>query len=233
MLNSSSISLSPASDHSLLLSFGNEISLENHQRVSALTRKLLASRSDFILNLHPAYCSVLISFDPLRVEFEEVESFIRAILARRDEAVAAARRIEIPVCYEGECSPDLQDVAAQNHLSREEAIEIHSTGVYCVCFIGFIPGFAYLGGLSPRLATPRLASPRTQVPAGSVAIGANQTGIYPLSTPGGWRLIGRTPLKLFSPEKEPFALLSLGDEVRFKRITLEEFEGLRYNKCQH
>ncbi|MGH7492904.1 MAG: 5-oxoprolinase subunit PxpB [bacterium] len=227
MIKSNSISLEPASDHSLLLSFGNGISLENHQRLSALTRDLLAARPDFILNLHPAYCSVLISFDAMRAGFEQVETFVRAILAKSVEALPIPRRVEIPVCYESEFAPDLQDVATRNRLSPEEVIEIHSTGAYYVCFIGFIPGFAYLGGMSLRLAAPRLASPRTQVPAGSLAIGGNQTAIYPLSTPGGWRLIGRTPLRLFSPEKEPFSFFSIGDEVRFKKISLAEFRNLR------
>ena len=227
MVKPNSISLEPASDHSLLLSFGNEISLENHQRIAALTRALLAARPDFILNLHPAYCSILISFDAMRVGFEQVENFIRALLAKSGEALPIPRRVEIPVCYESEFAPDLQEVAAQSRLSTAEVIEIHASGVYYVSFIGFMPGFAYLGGLSPRLATPRLASPRTQVPAGSLAIGGNQTAIYPLSTPGGWRLIGRTPLRLFSPENEPFCFFSIGDEVRFKKISLAEFRNLR------
>jgi inhibitor of KinA len=193
----------------------------------ALTQKLLASRPDFVLDFHPAYCSVLISFDSTRAGLEEVEAFIRGLLAQSSEAAVIRRQVEIPVCYESEFAPDLQDVAALNHLSPEEVIAIHSSGSYYVCFLGFMPGFAYLGGLSSRLATPRLSSPRTQVPAGSVAIGGNQTGIYPFNTPGGWRLIGRTPRKLFSPEKEPFSFFGLGDEVRFRIISREEFQNWR------
>src|SRR5262245_54197659 len=233
MMKSNLITLHPASDHSFLLSIGNEISRENHQVVYALTRNLLAARLNFITNLQPAYCSLLISFDPLRAGFAQAESILRRFLAKAiDEVLPTPRRIEIPVCYESEFAPDLQDVAVQNRLSREEAIEIHSTGAYYVCFIGFMPGFAYLGGMSPRLTTPRLSTPRTQVPAGSVAIGGNQTAIYPLNTPGGWRLIGRTPLTLFSPQNEPFSLFSMGDEVRFKRISREEFHNLEENNYQ-
>lgn len=230
---SDTFSLQPTSDHSLLISFGDDISRENHQRVSALTLKLLASRPDFILNLHPAYCSVLVSFDPRRVILEQIESFLRGMLSQiTTAALPTPRRVEIPVCYESEFAPDLDEVAVQNDISREEVIEIHSTGAYYLCFIGFIPGFAYLGGMSPRLATARLPSPRTQVPAGSVAIGGSQTGIYPCNTPGGWRLIGRTPLRLFFPEKEPFSLLSLGDEVRFKRISREAFQKLQQRSLE-
>lgn len=201
------------------------MSRELHQRVNALARNLLEHLPDFILNIHPAYGTILISFDPLRATFQQVEAFTRSRLDEsEDEILPAPRQVEIPVCYDEEFGPDLQDVAFQNKLSHEEVIDIHSTGKYYVCFIGFTPGFAYLGGMSSCLATPRLSSPRTNVPAGSVAIGGNQTAVYPLSTPGGWRLIGRTPIKLFSPEKAPFSLLALGDEVRFRKISREEFD---------
>jgi inhibitor of KinA len=172
----------------------------------------------------------LIAFDPLRATFQQVEAYIREALAASGKSVAPSpRRVEIPVCYDDEFAPDVNEVAEQNALSREEVVAIHVTGRYYVHFIGFTPGFAYLGGMSERLATPRLASPRTSVPAGSVGIGGKQTAIYPSSTPGGWRLIGRTPVKLFFPDQEPYSLLALGDEVRFKKISREEFERLQ--KC--
>ncbi|NUO80921.1 5-oxoprolinase subunit PxpB [candidate division KSB1 bacterium] len=219
--------LKPASDHSLLISFGNEISPAHHRQVYALTQRLLTHPASFICNLHPAYCSLLIAFDPLLSSLQEVEAYIRKVSDELAEAVLPApRRVEIPVCYEEEFGIDLQDVAAHHHLTREEVIRLHASGEYRVYFLGFTPGFAYLGGLSPRLYTPRLLAPRTQVPAGSVAIGGQQTGIYPMSTPGGWRIIGRTPLKLFASEKESPALLALGDEVRFAPISPREFEEL-------
>lgn len=221
---------SAASDHSLLISFGDEITLEHHRQVFALTQDLLSDSPDFMLDVHPAYNSLLVAFDPLRVTLRELESFIRSRLAQAGTCrLPEPREIEIPVCYDEEFAPDLQAVAQHSGLSREEVIAIHSAGKYHVYFIGFTPGFPYLGGLSPRLFTPRLSTPRTKVPAGSVAIGGSQTGIYPLSTPGGWRLIGRTPVKLFSPEKTPPSFLALGDEVRFKRISHEEFERLHQN----
>ncbi|SRR5579884_254183 len=215
----------PASDHSLLISFGNEISSESHRRVVQLSQQLLKHPSDFILNIQPAYSSILVAFDPLHISFEEVESSVRALLSEtRNDPIPMPNRIEIPVCYDPSFAPDLQDVATLNGLSKEEVIEIHLSGNYEVAFIGFTPGFPYLAGMSSRIATPRLPTPRTRVPAGSVAIGGGQTGLYPMSTPGGWRIIGRTPLTLFMPERNPPSLLTLGDEVRFRRISRLEFD---------
>jgi inhibitor of KinA len=216
------------SDHAFLISFGNDASFEMHQKVHALLNAVLHSTPDFITNIHPAYCSILFSFDPLQATFDEVEAYVQGVLkASSGHPTPSPRQIEIPVCYDDEFAPDLDAVASHNNLSREQVVDLHASGSYYACFIGFTPGFAYLGGMSPRLATPRLPSPRTRVPAGSVAIGGGQTAVYPISTPGGWRLIGRTPLKLFSPEKEPFSLLALGDRVRFRKITREEFGRLQ------
>jgi len=210
-----------------LISFGEEISLAYHRRVRDLTQRLLKQPPPFIINIHPAYSSVLIAFNPLRATFHEVESSIRELLnGETIDPIPPPRRIEIPVCYGETFGPDLHDVAAMNGLSSEEVIRIHAGGTYYVSFIGFTPGFGYLGGISSKIVVTRLPTPRTQVPAGSVAIGGNQTGIYPLATPGGWRIIGRTPLRLFAPEREAPSLLTLGDEVRFRRISREAFDRL-------
>ena len=217
-----------ASDHSLLISFGEEISEGYHPAVYRLTQRLLKRPPDFILNIQPAYRSVLIAFDPLRAAAQEVETAVRALLSETAaDPPSVPRRIEIPVCYDETFGPDLPEVAALNGLSRQQVIDIHSAGEYYVSFIGFTPGFPYLAGLSPRIGAPRRPTPRTRVPAGSVAIGGNQTGIYPISSPGGWRIIGRTPLALFVPESASPALLALGDEVRFKRISRGEFDRLQ------
>lgn len=218
----------PASDHTLLISFGNEISPENQRKVYRLAQHLLTGPPDFILNIQPAYASVLVSFDPLRVSFDEVESSLRAHLSEsRTDPPSPPRRIEIPVCYDERFGPDLPDVAALNRLSIEEVIETHAAGKYSVSFIGFTPGFPYLAGMSSRIAMPRLPTPRTRVPAGSVAIGGAQTGIYPMMTPGGWRIIGQTPVRLFLPERASPSLLAIGDEVRFRPISREEFNRLQ------
>ena len=209
-----------ASDRSLLVSFGEEISLETHRQVARLTRLLLGERG--ILNLHPAFCSVLIDFDPRLRTHDNVEALVRERLAAADDAEAARpRTIEIPVSYGGEAGPDLDDVARHCGLSSRRAVELFSAAEYEVYFVGFSTCFPYLGGLPPELATPRLASPRRHVPEGSVAIGGSQAGVYPLASPGGWRLIGRTARRLFDPQTEPPGLLRMGDRVRFVPVREE------------
>jgi KipI family sensor histidine kinase inhibitor len=204
----------PASDRSLLVSFGEEISLEMHRQVARLTRRLAGVRG--ILNLHPAFCSVLIDFDCRLRTHAEIEALVQERLAGPEDAAAeAARTVEIPVCYGGETGPDLEDVARHCRRSAADVVELHAAAEYVVYFVGFSTCFPYLGGLPPELATPRLSSPRKHVPEGSVAIGGSQAGVYPLASPGGWRLIGRTARRLFDAHAEPPGLLRMGDRVRF------------------
>jgi inhibitor of KinA len=191
---------------------------------------LLTSRREFVRNIHPAYCSVLVSFDPRKSSPSTVEDYLVSLIQRIEStSLPPQRSVEIPVCYGGERGPDLADVAAHNSCSPDDVVRIHSSGEYLVYFLGFSPGFPYMGGLSPKIATPRLATPRTRVPAGSVAIGGSQTGVYPVSSPGGWRIIGRTPLRLFRPNEQPPVLLQMGDIVHFTPITYEEFAQLMSN----
>lgn len=203
--------ITPASDRSLLVRFGEEISLEHHRRVRAF---LLHFAAPGVANLHPAYSSVLISFDPLVASHAEMEAAARAAAAG-PAGDAGSRLVEIPVRYGGESGPDLNDVASLNGLTPEQVIALHSSAEYRVYFLGFSPGFPYLGGLPEAIAAPRLAAPRKLVPAGSVAIGGSQAGVYPTASPGGWRIIGRTPLELFHAGRQPPALLEMGDRVRF------------------
>ena len=217
----------PASDQSLLITFGMEISLTAHQQVMKLLRLLQLEPVANVRNLHPAYCSLLIKFDGLRVSHDEVEAILREYLARLEEVkLPDPRQVEIPVCYGGEYGPDLEDVCALHGMSPTQAIELHSSAMYLVYFLGFVPGFAYMGGLPGGLVTPRLATPRRRVPAGSVGIAGNQTGVYPFATPGGWRLIGRTPVAMFRADREELGLLSIGDRVRFTPISAERFAAL-------
>jgi len=206
-----------ASDHSLLVSLGSEIARETHRDVLRLTRLLEGLAG--VRNLHPGYASVLVSFDPLRADPRALEQTIRRLF---DEAghmpLPEPRTVEIPVIYGGEGGPDLVAVAAFHHLRPEEVIALHSGAEYLVYFLGFSPGFPYLGGLPASLATPRLDVPRKHVPAGSVAIGGSQAGVYPVASPGGWRIIGRTPLALFDPGRTPPTLLQMGDRVKFVPI---------------
>jgi KipI family sensor histidine kinase inhibitor len=208
------VTIRPASDRSLLLSCGDKISSDAHLEVARLTRCLEGVRG--ILNLHPAYSSVLVDFDPRLRSHAQVEALVRERLASHaDQAPPEPRRVEIPVCYGGESGPDLRDVARHTGLTEERVVELHAAAEYLVYFVGFATCFPYLGGLPPELATPRLPAPRKHVPVGSVAIGGAQAGIYPLSSPGGWRLIGRTRLRLFDPSASPPPLLHMGDRVRF------------------
>ena len=184
-----------------------------------------------VIDLAPAYTTIGVFFDPTRTPaFEEFKTTIEKAL-RADLEPARPRAgpnciIEVPVCYEGEFAPDLDDVAQHAGLSHDDVIERHAAAAYRVSCVGFTPGFPYLSGLPPELATPRRSSPRKEVPAGAVAIGGTQTGIYPRKSPGGWNIIGRTPLRLFAAEREPPALFQTGDRVRFRRISRDEFERL-------
>jgi inhibitor of KinA len=218
------IRFQPASDQSLLVYFGQEISLETHREIVSFLKLLEAEPLDGILNLHPAYTSVLVKFDALKFAHAEVEALLQPYLARLHEIKLPEPRLrKVSVCYGGEHGPDLEEVAAIHKLSVDAVIRLHSSTTYTAYFLGFVPGFAYLGGLPDQLATPRLPAPRKAVPAGSVAIGANQTGVYPTATPGGWRLIGRTPIKLFNPASAHSSLFEIGDQVRFIPMTAEEF----------
>jgi inhibitor of KinA len=203
----------PASDRSLLISFDAEISPRVHREVFRLYRALKNAALPGVLNLHPAYCSVLVDFDPLAVSHSEMETKIAGIDAAAE--LPPPREVRIPVMYDG---PDLAAVAVHHGITPARVVELHSSAEYLVYFLGFSPGFPYLAGLPPQLATPRLETPRKHVPAGSVAIGGSQTGIYPLASPGGWRIIGRTELRLFDAAREQPALIAMGDVVKFEPV---------------
>jgi len=170
---------------------------------------------------------LLIKFDALRTGHDELEAILRRYLERLEEVrLPEPRQVEIPVCYGGEFGPDLAEVCKLRGMTEAQAIELHASAEYLVYFLGFVPGFAYLGELSRELVTPRLSAPRRKVAAGSVGIAGNQTGVYPFATPGGWRLIGRAPIKMFRAEKDGLSLLSIGDRVRFTPISRERFAAL-------
>jgi len=213
-----------ASDNSVLIYFDQDISPEAHHRIAKFLRLLELNPVSGILNLHPAYCSVLVKFDALKLRHDELEILLRPYLDRVDEEnLPEPRNREIPVCYGGEFGPDLQEVSDMHHLSPQQAIDLHASATYIVYFLGFVPGFAYLGGLPDDLVTPRLPTPRRTVPPGSIGIAGHQSGVYPFATPGGWRLIGRTPLAMFRPDRTAMSFLSIGDHVRFTPISPEQF----------
>ena len=213
-----------ASDQAVLVYLGEEIGLTAHERVLKLLRLLQTKPPEWLRNVQPAYCSLLVAFDACRVDHAEVEATLRKYEQRAEKMRASKRRsVEIPVCYGQEFGPDLNDVAALHRLTPEEVVQRHCSRPYHAYFLGFAPGFAYLGDLPEEIATPRLESLRKQVPAGSVAIAGRQTAVYPFATPGGWRLLGRTPLRLFRGGRKPKPLISIGDEVRFRPISRAEY----------
>lgn len=216
----------PAGDQALVVEFGNEISEELNRKVQLLNKKITGKRIGGIVETVPTFRSLMVLYDPSVISFEKLKRLLAAIPVKETGSREQKRRVvEVPVCYSGELGPDLADVAEHAGLSEEEVIRIHSEREYNIYMLGFLPGFPYLGGLDERLHIPRLDNPRTRIAAGSVGIGGSQTGVYPLDSPGGWRLIGRTPLKLYDPEREEPFLYEAGDYIRFIPITREEYEA--------
>jgi len=216
-----------AGDFGLLVEFGDKIDPEINKRVREIFITLEKFPIDGITEAVPTYRSILIFYDPLKTSPDQLQQKILALEKRsREVTIPPPETIEIPVVYGGDFGPDLGFVAEHNGLNQEEVIEIHTSGIYLIYMLGFTPGFPFLGGLSERLFTPRLKTPRDVVPAGSVGIANNQTGIYPIDSPGGWQLIGRTPIKLYDPKRENPILLKAGNYLRFKRITGAEYEEI-------
>ncbi|ASJ12893.1 5-oxoprolinase subunit PxpB [Thermococcus thioreducens] len=215
----------PLGDSALLVSFGEVIYEEVNDRIHSLAKAIEKAGFEWLMEVVPAYSSLLVVYDPIKTSYTQVEDAVKSFLDAGIESFEG-RLVEVPVVYGGKYGPDIEFVAEHNGLTVDDIIEIHSRPVYRVYFLGFLPGFAYLGGMDERIATPRLERPRIKVPAGSVGIAGKQTGIYPLESPGGWRLIGRTPLRLFDPSKEPPTLLRPGDRVRFVPVDEDEFREL-------
>ena len=213
-----------ASDQAVLVYLGDEIGLAAHERVLKLLQSLEKKPPKWLRNVQPAYCSLLVTFDACRVEHAEVESALREYETRSEKMRATKRKtVEIPVCYDEEFGPDLREVAAVHGMTPERVIQLHCSPIYHAYFLGFAPGFAYLGDLPDEIATPRRELPRRQVAAGSVGIAGRQTAVYPFATPGGWRLLGRTPLRMFRAGRKPGPLISIGDAVQFHPISRDEY----------
>jgi KipI family sensor histidine kinase inhibitor len=208
----------PLGDSSLLVQLGDEIDLVINQRVHTLASLIEASSINGIIETVPAYAALLVHYDPLMLSFAQLKNHLRAKINLVEEASNRKRRfIEVPVRYGGNYGIDLESIASHLHLKVEDVIRIHSERTYTIFMMGFTPGFPYMGKLHDAIITPRLPTPRTRVPAGTVAIAGSQTGIYSIDSPGGWQLIGWTPLKLFVPETDSPFLFSPGDEVKFIR----------------
>ncbi|MGB9866366.1 MAG: 5-oxoprolinase subunit PxpB [Bacillota bacterium] len=217
-----------AADHGLVVEFGDAIAPEIAAKVRSLTYAIERAGLPGVKECIPTYRSVLVVFDPEQVEPEWLEARVRELESHLESVeLPPPALVEVPTAYGGEFGPDLPDVAAHTGLSPEEVIRLHSSVNYLVYMLGFTVGYPYLGGMPEQLATPRLKNPRGCVPAGSVGIAGPQTGIYPVDSPGGWRIIGRTPLKLYDPSRNPPVLFRPGDYLKFVPISLSEFEEIR------
>ncbi|NMO96400.1 5-oxoprolinase subunit PxpB [Paenibacillus lemnae] len=227
----------------MVIRFGDQADIETHHKVRAVSKHLAEHPFEGMVEYIPAFTSVTVVYDPvaiylkdksrsgkgeIRYPFESVERTLKKIMdALQEGTVPKPRVVKIPVCYGEEFGPDLEHVAELNGLSVDDVISIHSSGEYLVYMLGFAPGFPYLGGMDKRISAPRKDTPRLSIPAGTVGIAGEQTGIYPISTPGGWQLIGRTPSSLFLPHKQPPTLLEAGNVITFYPISRKEYEEWR------
>ena len=223
----------PLGDAAIVLEFGDHINRLTHGYIQAFTAYLDQHPFPGLVEYVPAFTTLTVYYDPWVVSRQGLQNPYAAVIAHLIEMrvhvtshlkKTAPRQVEIPVCYGGKYGPDLDYVAGLHGLKPKDVIKLHTQATYLVYMIGFAPGFPYLGGLAPEIATPRKEKPRVRVPAGSVGIGGNQTGVYPLVSPGGWQLIGRTPLLLFNPHHDRPSLLRTGDVVRFVPVSEKQFE---------
>ncbi|REK74869.1 5-oxoprolinase subunit PxpB [Paenibacillus paeoniae] len=230
----------PLGDSSVLIRKGTTIDKGTHRWIMSVMQLLEAQRFDGMIECVPAFASIAVHYDPLVVwrsrslqekghasVYETVCKRLEqclSLLSEKEDNRLPERVVTIPVCYGGDYGPDLQEVAEHCGLSAEEVVSLHTSGSYSVYMIGFAPGFPYLGGMPPSIAAPRHKTPRIVIPAGSVGIAGAQTGVYPLATPGGWQLIGRTPLPLFRPDQQIPSLLEAGDHVRFEAISEQQYK---------
>lgn len=218
-----------AGDRGLIIEFGDRIEEEANIKIRSMILALEAYAIPGIIEMVPAYRSIMIIYDPMAADFEGLVEKIKSLEAGLDKMdLPGEKIIEIPTIYGDMFGPDIEFVAEYNKIPVEEVIRLHTLRDYLIYMMGFTPGFPYLGGMSEKIAAPRLDIPRTRIPAGSVGIAGSQTGIYPIESPGGWRLIGCTPVKLYDPYRpEPF-LLKAGNYIRFRPIDKKEYDEITY-----
>ncbi len=217
-----------AGDSSLLIQYDSVIDPAVNARIAATVQLMREQHIEGVVDIIPAFCSLLINYDPRVISYDEMRTRMEKILSVEVAAGQRKKKIyEIPVCYGGEFGPDLETIAEHAGLSVQEVIDIHISTDYLIYMLGFLPGFTYLGGLDERIHTPRLANPRVRIPAGSVGIGGSQTGIYPMDSPGGWQLMGMTPVRTYDPDREIPILVEAGDYIRFVPVDRAEYERIR------
>ncbi len=224
--------LSPLGDAAVYAEFGDQLDLETNQSLQALAVALRVRAIPWIRDVVPALCGIAVHVDPYHPELpasvlERFESLLQEAFKSASKFEGSGRIVEVPVCYDPVFGLDLKEISERTSVPEEEISKRHAKSQHLVLMVGFSPGQPYIGGLDPKLSVPRRATPRTVMPAGSVAIANAQTAVYPYETPGGWSIIGRTPLKVFDPLREPASLFAPGDRVRFIAITREQFEKLQ------
>jgi len=217
----------PSGDSALVMELGNSISPQINRRIREIVHLLEREAIDGVVEWISTYRSITLIYDPVKIGYSELVDRLKKIEKQRGNVAFPPPVItEIPTVYGGEYGPDIQFVAEHNGLSVEEVIRIHSSTNYLIYMLGFTPGFVYLGGMSEKIVSPRLKTPREKISAGSVGIAAKQTGIYPIDSPGGWQLIGRTPVKLFDPGREQPVLLKAGNYLRFIPVSFEKYRKI-------
>jgi KipI family sensor histidine kinase inhibitor len=212
--------------------FGDTLDLELNRSLQALAAAIRARAVPWIRDVVPALCGIALHFDPFHAELpDSVLEYCQQLLEECFKSASkfedSGRTVEVPVCYDPVYALDMEEVAAATKLSAQSIQKMHSSAKHWVLMVGFSPGQPYIGGLDPKLSVPRRATPRTRMPMGSVAIANAQTAVYPYETPGGWSIIGRTPLTVFDPARQPASLFAPGDRVRFISVSRSEFENLK------
>ena len=223
-----SIQFYPAGDSTVVVQFGGTIHEATSRRIARFAENLRQARVKGVGELIPTFCTLSVQYNPRVIGYQKLVKQLHRLLPHEDDGAAAAKTIHIiPVCYGGEFGKDLPFVARHAGLSEQEVIHHHTGRDYLIYMLGFLPGFCYLGGLDERIHTPRLANPRLKIRAGSVGIGGSQTGIYPLDSPGGWQLMGMTPVKTYDPDREVPILVEAGNYIRFVPVDEAEYHRIQ------
>lgn len=216
-----------AGDRALTVEYGNEISEDISSKVRSMMVALELNKIEGVIEIVPTYRSLMLHYNPLAIKYDDLVRKLKLLEGKlNDISMPEPEVIEIPTLYGGEYGPDIENVAQYNETTVEEVIKIHSSKEYLIYMLGFTPGFPYLGGMDEKIATPRLKVPRTKISQGSVGIAASQTGIYPIDSPGGWQLIGKTPLKLYDPNREVPILLKAGNYIKFIPISEKQYKSI-------